>query len=79
MYLGFSSKEMSPGQVTDYLSRVVQPKLQTIAGVAEAQILGGSVFAMRIWLNPKRMAALNVTAKNLRDALLANNFQAGGG
>src|SRR5262245_38476263 len=61
MYLSFNSKVMTSSQITDYLTRVVQPRLQTVNGVANAQILGGQVFAMRIWLNPQKMAALGVT------------------
>jgi len=74
MYISFYSQEMTQGQVTDYLVRVVQPKLQTLDGVAGAQILGGQPFAMRIWLDPKRMAAHNVTATDVSNALLANNY-----
>ncbi len=74
MYVSFYSKEMSQGQVTDYLTRVVQPKLQTLDGVANAQVLGGQPFAMRIWLDPKRMASLGVTATDVSNALLANNY-----
>ena len=79
MYISFFSKEMTQGQVTDYLTRVVQPKLQTQDGVASAQILGGQPFAMRIWLDPKRMAAHDVTATDVSNALLANNFLAAPG
>ena len=79
MYISFYSKEMTQGQVTDYLTRVVQPKLQTLDGVAGAQILGGQPFAMRIWLDPKRMAAHNVTATDVSAALLANNYLAAPG
>jgi hydrophobe/amphiphile efflux-1 (HAE1) family protein len=74
MYLSFNSKVMSASQISDYLTRVVQPKLQTINGVANAQILGGQVFAMRIWLDPDRMAALGVTPLDVRLALASNNF-----
>jgi len=74
MYLSFNSKEMTGSQITDYLTRVVQPRLQTINGVANAQILGGQTFAMRIWLNPDKMAALGVTPVDVRNALAANNF-----
>ena len=63
MYLSFNSEVMTASQITDYLTRVVQPRLQTIDGVANAQILGGQTFAMRIWLDPNRMAALGVTAE----------------
>ncbi|HSD93721.1 MAG TPA: multidrug efflux RND transporter permease subunit [Methyloceanibacter sp.] len=74
MYLSFNSKVMTASQISDYLQRVVQPRLQTINGVANAQILGGQVFAMRIWLDPDRMASLGVTPLDVRTALAANNF-----
>ena len=74
MYLSFNSKVMVGSQITDYLTRVVQPRLQTINGVANAQILGGQMFAMRIWLNPDKMAALGVTPVDVRNALATNNF-----
>ena len=61
LYMSFNSKVLTPSQITDYLNRVVQPRLQTIDGVANAQILGGQTFAMRVWLNPNRMAARGVT------------------
>ncbi len=79
MYLSFNSTVMSASQITDYLTRVVQPRLQTVDGVANAQILGGEVFAMRIWLDPTRMAALGVTANDVRTALAANNFTTAAG
>ena len=79
MYLSFNSKVMVGSQITDYLTRVVQPRLQTINGVANAQILGGQIFAMRIWLNPDKMAALGVTPVDVRNALATNNFVDGGG
>ncbi|MGV1013876.1 MAG: multidrug efflux RND transporter permease subunit [Methyloceanibacter sp.] len=74
MYLSFNSEVMSSSQISDYIQRVVQPRLQTINGVANAQILGGQVFAMRIWLDPDRMAALGVTPLDVRAALASNNF-----
>ena len=74
MYMSFNSKVMTASQITDYLTRVVQPRLQTIDGVANAQILGGQTFAMRIWLNPDKMAALAITPLDVRTALTANNF-----
>src|SRR5271165_5956946 len=79
MYLSFNSSVMTASQITDYLTRVVQPLLQTVDGVANAQILGGQVFAMRIWLDPVRMAALGVTANDVRAALAANNFTTAAG
>lgn len=79
MYLSFNSKVMTGPQITDYLTRVVQPKLQTVSGVANAQLLGGQTFAMRVWLNPDRMAALGVTPADVRTALAANNFTTAAG
>jgi hydrophobe/amphiphile efflux-1 (HAE1) family protein len=74
MYLSFNSKEMNSSQISDYITRVVQPRLQTIGGVAKAELLGGQVFAMRIWLDPDRMASLGVTPLDVRRALENNNF-----
>ena len=79
MYLSFNSNVMTASQITDYLTRVVQPRLQTVDGVANAQILGGQVFAMRIWLDPTRMASHGVTANDVRAALAANNFTSAAG
>ena len=79
MYLSFNSAVMTASQITDYLTRVVQPRLQTIDGVAHAQILGGQTFAMRIWLDPTRMAALGVTPAEVRAALAVNNFTTAAG
>ncbi len=79
LYMSFNSKVMTASQITDYLTRVVQPKLQTIDGVANAQILGGQTFAMRVWLNPNKMAARGVTPRDVRTALAANNFTAAAG
>jgi multidrug efflux pump len=79
MYLSFNSDVLTSSQITDYLTRVVQPKLQTIDGVANAQILGGQIFAMRIWLNPQKMAALGITPTDVRNALAANNFTSAAG
>jgi multidrug efflux pump len=74
MYIGFSAKDMTPNQITDYLTRVVQPQITAVSGVQKAEILGARVFAMRIWLNPDRMAALGISATDVREALSANNF-----
>lgn len=79
MYLSFNSEVLTPSQITDYLTRVVQPKLQTVDGVASATILGGQTFAMRIWLDPTRMSARGVTPADVRAALLANNFVSAAG
>jgi multidrug efflux pump len=79
MYIGFNSDVMSSSQISDYLNRVVQPKLQSISGVANAEILGGQTFAMRVWLDPDRMAALGVTPLDVSQALQANNFTTAAG
>ena len=79
MYLSFNSDTLTASQITDYITRVVQPRLQTIDGVANAQILGGQTFAMRIWLDPTKMAARNVTPTDVRNALSANNFTSAAG
>src|SRR6202166_2063076 len=73
MYLGFSSATLDQNQITDYLTRVVQPKLSAISGVQRADILGDRTFAMRIWLKPEKMAALGISASAVRDALSKNN------
>jgi len=77
MYMAFYSEAMSPPQITDYLLRVVQPKLQAVPGVAKAELIGNRTFAMRIWLDPQRMAALGVTAGEVQQVLRDNNYLAG--
>jgi multidrug efflux pump len=73
-YLSFTSDILEANQITDYLTRVVQPRLTAIEGVQKADILGGRTFAMRIWLKPDRLAAYNVSPNEVRTALAANNF-----
>ncbi len=79
MYIGFSSPTLSSAAISDHLSRVVQPLMATVDGVASADILGGQTFAMRVWLDPARMAARGITASDVSDAIQANNFQAAPG
>jgi multidrug efflux pump len=74
MYLGFSSKDLDANQITDYLTRVVQPKLSAINGVQRAGIEGGRTFAMRIWLKPDRMAARGISPSDVERALAENNY-----
>jgi len=76
MYISFFSDVLQRNQITDYLTRVVQPKLNTVPGVQKAEIIGARTFAMRIWLKPQRMAALGVTPSQVRQVLADNNFQA---
>jgi len=75
-YLSFTSDILQQNQITDYLVRVVQPRLSSISGVQRAEILGARTFAMRIWLKPERMAAYNISPAQVRQALAANNFLA---
>jgi multidrug efflux pump len=77
MYMAFYSDAMSPPQITDYLLRVVQPKLQAVPGVAKAELIGNKTYAMRIWLDPLRMAAHGVTAGEVQQLLRDNNYLAG--
>jgi multidrug efflux pump len=74
MYIGFSSESLATNKITDYLIREVQPKLQTVKGVQTAEILGGRQFALRAWLDPKKMAAFGLTGADVSDALAANDF-----
>src|SRR5256714_1569907 len=73
-YLSFTSDILQPNEVTDYLVRLVQPRLTAVGGVQKADILGGRTFAMRIWMKPDRMAALNISPAQVRNMLARNNF-----
>src|SRR5437016_2734452 len=75
-YLSFSSEFLKQNEITDYLVRIVQPRLTALEGVPRADILGARTFAMRIWLKPDRMAALNISPAQVRQALAQNNYLA---
>jgi len=75
-YLSFSSDILSQEQITDYLDRVVQPRLSAVTGVQRIEIFGARTFAMRIWLKPDRMAALGISPSDVQQALAANNYLA---
>ncbi len=79
MYMAYYSEAMSLSQITDYLLRVVQPQLQAIPGVAKAQLIGNKTFAMRVWLDPKHLSALGVSANDVQAVLLRNNYLSGAG
>lgn len=79
MYIAFSSTVLAENEVTDYVARVVQPKLQAVAGVQVAEILGGKNFAMRAWLDPDKLASLGLTATDVATALETNDYIAGVG
>jgi multidrug efflux pump len=74
MYLGFSSQALGRNQITDYIQRVVQPKLQAVPGVQTAEILGGQYFSLRAWLNPEKLAAYGIAASDVSTALASNDF-----
>lgn len=79
MYISFYSEQLNNPQITDYLSRVIQPKLATLPGMAEAEILGNQVFAMRLWLDPVKLAAYGLSAGDVNDAVRKYNFLAAAG
>ncbi|MGH7067466.1 MAG: efflux RND transporter permease subunit, partial [Acetobacteraceae bacterium] len=77
MYIGFTSAALAPNQLTDYLVRAVQPKLQAVKGVQTAELLGAKNFALRAWLDPDQLAAYGVTASDVATALTDNDFISG--
>ena len=79
MYIAFFSDSLEQNQITDYLMRVVQPKLATVSGVQLAEILGEKRFAMRIWLDSDKMAALGVSPGDVWNALDANHYVSSAG
>jgi len=78
-YYGFYSDTLSDVEITDYLLRTVQPALSTVKGVAQAEILGGKTYSMRVWMDPVRMAALKVSAADIVNAIGAENYQSAAG
>jgi len=76
MYISFSSDTLQQNEITDYLTRAVQPKLSSVSGVQRADILGARTFAMRVWLKPDRLAAYNLSAEAVAEALRSNNYLA---
>jgi multidrug efflux pump len=79
MYIGFNSDTLAANQITDYLTRVVQPKFQAVPGVQTAEMLGEKVFALRAWLDPQKLAAFGLTAADVTAALAANDYISGVG
>ncbi|HEX5282077.1 MAG TPA: efflux RND transporter permease subunit [Micropepsaceae bacterium] len=77
MYLGFRSTVLKENQITDYLTRVVQPKLQAVPGVQTVNLLGARNFALRAWLDPAKLAAFGLTAADVDVALAANDYISG--
>lgn len=79
MYIALYSDSLKAAQLSDYILRVVQPKIQAVPGVGKAKVIGNKTFAMRIWLDPERMAAVGVTANDVSDVLRENNYLSGVG
>ena len=79
MYIGFTSSQLDNAQITDYLFRSIQPELATLEGVGQARILSGTVYAMRIWLEPEKLAGYNLTATDISDAVQRSNVRASAG
>ncbi|MBP2551035.1 multidrug efflux pump [Neorhizobium galegae] len=77
MYIGFKSDVLAPNQVTDYLTRVVQPKLQSVKGVQTAELLGAKKFALRAWIDPVKLAAYGLSASEVSTALTSNDYISG--
>ncbi len=75
-YLSFSSQTLNQSEITDYLVRMVQPRLDALTGVQRTDFFGARTFAMRVWLDPARMAAMNISPAQVRNALAANNYLA---
>ncbi len=74
MYISLNSPDMTPQQITDYAVRVIQPQLETVDGIAKAEVMGGETYSMRAFLNPTKMAALNVSPAQVSEVLSRNNF-----
>jgi multidrug efflux pump len=77
MYIGFKSQKLNPNQITDYIVRAVQPKLQAVAGVQTAELIGAKNFALRAWLEPLKLAAYGLTAADVSTALTSNDYISG--
>ncbi|MGF1779279.1 multidrug efflux RND transporter permease subunit [Vibrio nomapromontoriensis] len=79
LYIGFTSDELASSQITDYLERVINPQLFTVNGVSKVDMYGGMKYALRVWLDPLKMAALKLTATDIMNVLNANNYQSAAG
>lgn len=79
LYIGFTSNELASSQITDYLERVVNPQLYAVNGVSSIDLYGGMKYALRVWLDPAKMAALNLSAADVMSILNANNYQSATG
>ncbi len=79
LYIGFTSDELASSQITDYLERVINPQLFTVNGVSKVDLYGGMKYALRVWLDPSKMAAVDLTASDVMTVLNANNYQSATG
>ena len=74
MFLGFHSETLAANQITDYLTRVVIPKIQSVDGVQQSQLIGGQTFSLRAWLDPQKLASYGMTATDVYTALANNDY-----
>jgi multidrug efflux pump len=74
LYLSFTSNTMNSSQMTDYINRVIVPQVQAVNGVGQVMVYGNKTFAMRVWLNPTKMAEFNITPLEVYQALASNNY-----
>lgn len=74
MYIAFQSDELSPAEMTDYLNRAIRPQIETVNGIQQARIQGSTTLALRVWLDPRRMTALDVAPSDVQAALASNNY-----
>ncbi|CAJ1768880.1 Efflux pump membrane transporter BepE [Aeromonas hydrophila] len=79
LYIGFTSPELNASQITDYLERVIKPQLFTVGGVSKVDMYGGTKYALRVWLDPAKMAAFSLTAADVMSVLNSNNYQSATG
>ena len=79
LYMGFTSPELNSSQITDYLERVIKPQLFTVGGVSKVDLYGGVEFALRVWLDPAKMAAFDLTSSDVMTVLNSNNYQSATG
>lgn len=79
LYISFGCPHMTNEQITDYIKRQIQPRLGTISGVADVDVIGAKTFAMRLWIDPEKMSARRVSAADVYNALAKNNYQSAPG
>ena len=79
MYIGFTSSELDSSQIGDYIERVINPQMYAVNGISSIDVYGGTKYALRVWLDPAKMAAFDLTATDIMSVLSANNYQSATG